>query len=93
MSDAVTKYLAPGADADSCNQKVRSYGEYQLAESSSADLLFQAEDCAAAAFCYRIPEQLVQNLSLLTNLKAMSEEQVGPKQHKELITCMQTLSS
>lgn len=58
VSDAVTKYLAPGAEADSCIQKVRSYGEYQLAESSSADLLFQAEDCAAAAFCYRIPEQL-----------------------------------
>jgi len=39
---------------------VTSYGKHLLGEAASADLPFQVDDFAAAALCYRMPEQLVK---------------------------------
>lgn len=59
QTDPLTRYLASDAEPATLRQVVTSYGEHLLGEAASADLLFQVDDFAAAALCYRMPEQLV----------------------------------
>lgn len=58
QNDPLTRYLASDAEPVTLHQVVTSYGEHLLGEAASADLLFQVDDFAAAALCYRRPEQL-----------------------------------
>ena len=60
QNNPLTRYLASDAEPVTLRQVVTSYGEHLLGEAASADLLFQVDDFAAAALCYRTPEQLVQ---------------------------------
>ena len=64
QNDPLTRYLAPNDDLAIVRQLVASHGEHLIGEASSADLLFQNDDFAAAILCHRTPEQMIQNSML-----------------------------
>ena len=55
--DPVAQYLSPSKSKFESTLQVGL--QAQLSEAETADLLFQAADFAAAAWCYKVPEELV----------------------------------
>lgn len=57
--DPLTRYLAPSTDETARRLGVTEYAQGILSSASSAELLFQVSNFAAAALSHRIPEELV----------------------------------
>ena len=55
--DPVAQYLSPSKSE--FESTLENGLQVQLSEAQAADLLFQAADFAAAAWCYKVPEELV----------------------------------
>lgn len=56
LTDPITQYLSPNDKINS--DDLKKHIQDQLEGANAADLLFQIEDFAAAAWCYKIPEEL-----------------------------------
>ena len=55
--DPVAQYLSPSKSEFESTLEVGL--QAQLSEAETANLLFQAAEFAAAAWCYKVPEELV----------------------------------
>ncbi|KAL0020157.1 hypothetical protein WJX77_010289 [Trebouxia sp. C0004] len=58
LKDPVTRYLSPGDEVSS--DDLKQHIQQQLDQAHAADLLFHVDDFAAAAWCYKVPEELVR---------------------------------
>lgn len=58
MTDPINQYLSPSDKINS--DDLKKHIQDQLDGANAADLLFQIADFAAAAWCYKIPEELVR---------------------------------
>ncbi|DBA86755.1 TPA: hypothetical protein ACH3X1_016644 [Trebouxia sp. C0004] len=56
LKDPVTRYLSPGDEVSS--DDLKQHIQQQLDQAHAADLLFHVDDFAAAAWCYKVPEEL-----------------------------------
>ncbi|KAL0028006.1 hypothetical protein WJX79_010402 [Trebouxia sp. C0005] len=56
LKDPVTQYLSPGDEVSS--DDLKHHIKQQLDEAKAANLLFHVDNFAAAAWCYKVPEEL-----------------------------------
>ncbi len=65
------RYCSGSTEHPVVQQYVADYAEKILQSVKTTDLLFQTSNEAAAAWCYRVPEQLVRCVSL-SSMPAMN---------------------
>lgn len=76
QDDLLTRYLVPDSDDETARQFVAGYAQELLTSASPAELLFHGNEFGAAAFSYRVPEELVSLTPQKVDYPAMLHEQV-----------------
>ncbi len=68
---ALMRYLAQSKEHSVVQKFVADYAESILRSVKTADLLFQTSDEGSAAWCYRMPEQLVNFCCMFSKMSSL----------------------